>query len=135
MLTGNVENIKSTNNRYLVLLLLPSLYVLKVLYSIDAWSREVCTWCWFFFRNLSTCETGFVKLICNQLLICIILTCKTDFYKGSFAEKEHIPRKNFSDDNVACAFPPIISFNINLIIYGIFDEDLTQDLSARVMMS
>ena len=49
MLTGNVENIKSTNNKDLVLLLLPSLYVLKVLYSIDAWSKEVCSWCWFFF--------------------------------------------------------------------------------------
>ena len=36
MLTGNVENIKSTKNKDLVLLLLPSLYVLKVLYSIDA---------------------------------------------------------------------------------------------------
>ena len=26
---------------------------------------------------------------------------------------------------------PIISFSVNLIIYAIFDEDLSQDLSAR----
>ena len=27
---------------------------------------------------------------------------------------------------------PIISFSVNLIIYAIFDEDLSQDLSARI---
>ena len=72
--------------------------------------------------------------------ICNILTCKTDFYKELFSDKKHMLSwygliRKFS---VKCfvmrchmLISPIISFSVDFIIYAIFDEDLSRDLSAR----
>ena len=89
-----------------------------------------------------------VKVICNQLLLIFqlisiwnILTCKTNFWKESFSYKKQvlsllwlrskISRKKTFLWRCHMRISPIISFSVNFIIYAIFEQDLSQDLSAR----
>ena len=53
------------------------------------------------------------------------------FRRYNFVRK--FPSQNICDDHVTAPISPTISFSVNLIIYAIFDEDLSQDLSAGVV--